>query len=177
MPPSGDPIRDFIVALLEGAEPGEIWPRESTGLRDLLHIAPLPTAHRGASRLQDLNQLVADRVDRSVIAVHPTLAGMIAAAQTTLCPFDALRSARVVCRTRALKAHWELLIEEGRAKEFQDPTREMEPAVVLLEELGNQRFQEIFLALDFDPPTTPREELLRAAGAARVGLHLQRLPD
>ncbi len=160
------------MALLEGTELGNVWPRGSAGLRDLLHIAPLSTAHRGTSRLQDLNQLVADRVVRSVIAVHPTLAGMIAAAQSTLCRFDALRDARIICRTKALKAHWELLIKEGRAREFQDPTREPEPAVLLLEELGNQRFQEIFLAQDFDPLTTPREELLRAISAARVGLHL-----
>jgi len=125
--------------------------------------------------LQELDRLVADRANQSVIAVHPTLAGLELAAQATMCPFNALRSARVICRTKELRDHWERLIEAGRAEEFQDPTREPEPAVLLIEELGDCRYREIFLAPDFDPRTTAKEDLLRAVCAARVGVHLIQL--
>ena len=113
---------------------------------------------------------------RSAIRVHLTLEGLIGAAQATLCPFNALRSARIICRTKEAKDHWEWLIEAGRAEEFQDPTREPEPAVLLIDELQQQQFQEIFLAPDIDPRTTSKEELMRAVSAARVGLHLIKQP-
>jgi hypothetical protein len=113
---------------------------------------------------------------RSAIRVHLTLEGLIGAAQATLCPFNALRSARIICRTKEAKDHWEWLIEAGRAEEFQDPTREPEPAVLLIDELQQQQFQEIFLAPDIDPRTTSKEELMRAVSAARVGLYLIKQP-
>ncbi len=113
---------------------------------------------------------------RSAIRVHPTLAGLIGAAQATLCPFDALRSARVICRTKEVRDHWERLIKAGRAEELQDPTRDPEPAVLLIEELGDCRYREIFLAEDIGPSTTSRAELLLAASSARVGLHVIKQP-
>lgn len=69
------------------------------------------------------------------------------------------------------------LVGEGRAREFQDPTREPEPVVLLIDELQGQQFQEVFIASDVDPLNAPRVELLRAISAAKLGLHLIRLPD
>mgnify|MGYP002630879219 CR=1 FL=1 len=68
------------------------------------------------------------------------------------------------------------MIDEARAREFQDPTREPEPPVLLIDELQQQQFQEIFLAPDIDPRTTSKEELMRAVSAARVGLYLIKQP-
>jgi hypothetical protein len=176
-PATSDAIGVFVADMIEASHPTLAWPKGSSGLADFLHATPSPAGQNPGQRLQYLSGLISDGIRRSSICVHANEHAWLESLLKTVCPFDALRSARAVCRTTAMRDRLVQLVEEGRAKEFQDPTREPEPAVLLVDELQGQQFQEVFLASDMDPRTTPRGEILRAVSAARLGLHLIRLAD
>jgi hypothetical protein len=51
-----------------------------------------------------------------------------------------------------------------------------DPPVLLVEQLGGQQFQEIFVAPEINPVSSTREDLIAVVNATRVGLHLVDAP-
>lgn len=168
---TADPIGDFVCAILTASDASKAWPKCSAGSAELLYTTPPPGLGQ-EQRRERLRTLIGDGIRRSAIGAHASEMDWREAACATLSPFNALRSARIICRTKEQLRELAQMIDEARALEFQDPTREPEPAVLLIDELQQQQFQEVFLAPDIDPRTISKEELLLAVSAARVGLHL-----
>ena len=107
--------------------------------------------------------------------VHPDERSWLIHATGTLCPFNALRSAVIICLTEEARQRLIKLLNREKQKHFQDPTMPTtEEQVLLVDQINGRQFQEVFLSAEFGP-ASPRELLILAVSAARVGLHLVRL--
>ncbi|MCT0229902.1 hypothetical protein KQ306_03360 [Synechococcus sp. CS-1324] len=95
----------------------------------------------------------------------------------TLCGFGALRDGAIVCLTAAEQQRLRGIVRGLVEKQDIDLDLPVPEVVILtVEQLKGQRFLEVFVSAEINPATTPRDQMLRVFGSARVGLHLVGAP-
>lgn len=104
--------------------------------------------------------------------VHPDERSWLIQAKGTLCPFDALQDAVIVCTSETERLRYARLLDREKANHFQDPMHlSSDEQVLVIGEINGRQFSEVFLSPGFGP-VTPIDQLILAVSAARVGLHL-----
>jgi hypothetical protein len=104
--------------------------------------------------------------------VHPDERSWLIQAKGTLCPFDSLQDAVIVCTSETERLRYVRLLDREKKNHFQDPMHlSTEKQVLAIGEINGRQFSEVFLSPGFGP-AAPVDQLLLAVSAARVGLHL-----
>lgn len=94
--------------------------------------------------------------------------------EATVCGFDCLQSAAVVCITIDEQQRLKVLLQHLAAQHECFGLQLPDARILLIEELNGQRFCEVFASPEISPHTTSREQRVMLLEATEVGLHFVR---
>ena len=174
-----DPLATLRQCLGSPLHPQEYWPSTSCGHLELLQACGpslvKPLRRSDHARKQTIYNDCLAGASLSAISVSREKSWRNAI-RATLCKLNR-RDAAIVCISAVQVQSLVRLLRRMEGEEYQQSGGKLQdPPVLLVEQLGGQQFQEIFVAPEINPVSSTREDLIAVVNATRVGLHLVDAP-
>lgn len=169
------------------------WPTKSAGDSQLAHMrgqGPEGLSSKTHRRLEiyhgfiksDSHSVRPSKIEASAIRRRRSVARSFVRAyrnskewadglEATVCGFDCLQSAAVVCISIDEQQRLKVLLQHFAAQHECFGLQLPDTRILLIEELNGQRFCEVFASPEISPHTTSREQRVMVLEATEVGLH------